>query len=273
MTAASISFYVLLGSMPGLAAVVWLYGTFANPDDVTRLSRALVGILPSEIADLLGRNIQRLADRESATTRSLLSTVAWLLFILWSANRGMRGLVDALNQIYRRAEARSRLIRLALTLAMTLGLVVFLAAAAFAAIVVPVLLDVAGVDGLGAMGAYLRWPAMLLFSGLLIALLLRYGPNRQDAHWPSIVRGSITGAILWLAISVLFAWYVRNVARFDAIYGSLGSVAVFMTWLWLSALAMLVGAEFDAEAVERSKSDVPGQERSGATGGFAIRRP
>ena len=98
---------------------------------------------------------------------------------------------------------------------------------------------------------------MLLFSGLLIALLLRYGPNRQDAHWPSIARGSVIGAILWLAISVLFAWYVRNIASFDEIYGPLGSVAVFMTWLWLSALAMLIGAEFDAEAVERANSDLP----------------
>ena len=218
--------------------------------------------LPSDIAHLLTRNIQRLANRESASARSMLATVAWLVFVLWSANQGMRGLVDALNLIYRRSEARSLPTRLALTLAMTMGLVLLLAAAVFAVIVLPAMLEMSGVQGFGGFGSLLRWPAMLVFGGLVIALLLRYGPNRPDAHWPSIFFGSFVGAGLWLVISILFAWYVRNFARFDEIYGSLGSVAVFMTWLWMSALAMLVGAEFDAEAFARSQSDHAGAAHS-----------
>ncbi len=106
---------------------------------------------------------------------------------------------------------------------------------------------------------WLRWPAMLLLTALAIMILLRFGPSRKETHWPSILRGSLIGATLWILVSVGFSWYAQNVASFSALYGSLGSVIVFMTWLWLSALAVLVGAEFDAaETFGRSEYHLAG---------------
>ncbi len=245
--ASSVAFFVLLGSIPCLAAVVWLYGLFADPSSVVRLSGLMAGLVPPDIAHMLGRQIDRLADRESASTKSLLATVGWLAFIMWSANQGMRALVDALNLIYGRTEERPLWLRLLLTILMTLGVVVFLALAVFTILLLPAIVGMFPAnDDIGSALRLLRWPAMLLLAGLATALLLRIGPSRRDAYWPSILVGSAVGALLWIGVSIIFSWYVRNFASFSALYGSLGAVAAFMTWLWLSALAVLIGAEFDA---------------------------
>lgn len=259
--ASSVAFYVLLGSIPCLAAVVWLYGLFADPSSVGRLSGLMAGIVPLDIAHLLGRQIDRLAERESASTKSFMATVGWLAFIMWSANQGMRGLVDALNIVYGRREERPPWLRLLLTILMTLGVVVFLVLAVFAILLLAVIVEVFPVDNdIGRALGLLRWPAMLLLAGLAIALLLRIGPSRRDAYWPSILAGSAVGALLWLGVSIVFGWYARNIASFSALYGSLGSVAAFMTWLWLSALTVLIGAEFDAaQSLLRSKNGLARQ--------------
>jgi membrane protein len=260
--ASSIAFYLLLGSIPGLAAVVSLYGTFGDANDVVRVSRTLVGILPPEISQMLLRQIARLADQDGATGKSLLASIGWIAFIVWSANRGMRGLVDGLNVIYGSTEERNWLIRLAMTMAMTIGVVGFLALSIFAVILVPVILDRLEIDeGLGEALTLLRWPATLVMVGAASALLLRFGPSRRFVRWRSLILASALSAVLWMGQSIVFSWYVRNFAGFSEIYGSLGSVAAFMTWLWLSALAVLIGAEIDAARIFlQSEHDFAGQE-------------
>jgi membrane protein len=126
-------------------------------------------------------------------------------------------------------------------------MIAFIAVSIFAIVILPLALSLLSVDtGTAATLGLVRWPALLLLVTGTTALLLRFGPSRRDTYWPAILLGSIVGAILWLALSFLFSWYAQNVANFSALYGSLGSVVAFMTWLWLSALTVLIGAELDA---------------------------
>jgi membrane protein len=88
-----------------------------------------------------------------------------------------------------------------------------------------------------------------LFIGLTlaIAILYRFGPSLTHPQFRWISPGSVLSAILWIIASGLFSWYASNFANYDKTYGSLGAVAALLTWLWLSALIVLVGAEFNAE--------------------------
>ncbi len=254
--ASSVAFYLLLGSIPGLAAIVSVYSLFADPGDVVRLTQALGGVVPPEVAQLLTQQIGRLADQQDASGRSLLPAAGWLAFVLWSANRGMRGMVEALNVIYDHAERRPLIVRLMLTMAMTMGVVAFLALAIFAVILLPLFLQIPAVSGeFGPLPDLLRWAAMLLVAGVAIALLLRFGPNRRRVHWPSLLGGSIAGGLSWILLSIVFSWYARTYGGFSAVYGSLGSVAAFMIWLWLSAVAVLLGAELDAALTAARSGD------------------
>ncbi len=259
--ASSVAFYIMLGSVPGLAAVVSMYGLFADPHDVTTLSGTIGGIVPADIAKLLAQQVSRLAVQNSGAGKGpSLDYLVWLALVLWSANRGIKGFSDALNVIYNRVEQRPWLLRLGVTLLMTVGAIGFLVVALATVLVLPAVLTALPAENSTAMMiGWLRWPAMLLLTALAIMILLRFGPSCKETHWPSILRGSLIGATLWILVSVGFSWYAQNVASFSALYGSLGSVIVFMTWLWLSALAVLVGAEFDAaETFGRSEYHLAG---------------
>ena len=261
--ASSVAFYILLGSMPGLAAVVSLYGLFADPHDITSLSQSIGDLVPADIAQLLSQQLGQLAEQNSREQNGpSLDYLIWLALVLWSANRGMKGFSDALNVIYDRVERRPWLQRVGVTLLLTIGAIGFLVVALAAVLVLPaVLAALPSENTIGLVIGWLRWPLLLLLTALAITILLRVAPSREEVHWPSILRGSLIGATLWILVSLGFAWHAQNVASFSALYGSLGSVIVFMVWLWLSAVAVLIGAEFDAaETFGRTEQHVAGEQ-------------
>ena len=100
-----------------------------------------------------------------------------------------------------------------------------------------------------------RWPAMYLILTIALAVIYRYGPSREAPQWRWITWGSATAALLWLAISGLFSWYAANFGKFNETYGSLGAAIGFMTWLWISAIAILLGAELNAEMEHQTTRD------------------
>ena len=117
-------------------------------------------------------------------------------------------------------------------------------------VVIPVVLNYVSV-GFSGWGDLLlkagRWPAMFLVLTFALAVIYRYGPSRGAALWRWITWGSALAALLWLGVSALFSWYAANFGNFNETYGSLGAVIGFMTWLWISAIVILLGAEIDAE--------------------------
>jgi membrane protein len=171
-----------------------------------------------------------------------------LALALWSANAGMKAIIDALNVVYDEREKRGFVKLTMVGLAFTLGGLVFIILALSAVVVFPIALAWIGFESRSAeLSAILRWPALFVIVVLALGVLYRYGPSRTPARWQWLSIGSVLAALAWLAVSALFSWYLANFAHYDATYGSLGAAIGLMMWLWLSGIVILIGAELNAE--------------------------
>ncbi len=252
--AAGITYYSLFAIFPAIAAFVALYGLFADPSTIARHLDELNGLLPGGAVDVVREQLTRLTQKGA---QSLGATfIIGLAISLWSANAAMKSLFDTLNIVYQEKEKRSFIKLNAISLCFTLGGVLFIAIALACTVVVPVVLNYVGLSNASDLLLRLgRWPAMFIILTLGLSLIYRYGPSREAAKWRWITYGSAIASLLWLAASGLFSWYAANFGKFDETYGSLGAVIGFMTWLWISALVILLGAEIDAEAEHQTAKD------------------
>jgi membrane protein len=168
----------------------------------------------------------------------------------------MKSLFDTLNAVHGEEEKRGFVMLNAVSLGFTIGGVIFMLTALGSIVVVPVVLDYVGLSDFGDLLLRIgRWPAMYLILTLALAVIYRYGPSREAPRWRWITWGSATAALLWLAVSGLFSWYAANFGKFNETYGSLGAAIGFMTWLWISAIVILLGAEVDAEMEHQTARD------------------
>jgi membrane protein len=252
--AAGMTYYSLLAIFPAIAALVAVYGLFADPTAITRHLDQISGILPGGALDVARDQLTRVASKGSGTLGTTF--VIGLAISLWSANAAMKSLFDTLNIVYGEKEKRGFLKLNAVSLFFTLAGIVFVLAALGAVVVIPVVLNFVGLSNFAdLMLRIARWPAMFVAVALALALIYRYGPSREAPQWRWITWGSAVAAVLWLAASALFSWYAASFGKFNETYGSLGAVIGFMTWLWISAIVILLGAELDAEMEHQTARD------------------
>ena len=250
LVAAGVTFYSLLAIFPAIAALVALYGLVADPATVSEQVTKLAGVLPGGAVDVLRAEIDRIASQPRGTLGGAF--VIGLVVSLWSANGGVKALFDALNVVYVEKETRGFVRVIAVSMAFVVGGIVFMLLAMTAVVAVPIALNYIGLPPLGkSIISLARWPILLVIVALVIALIYRFGPNRTDPRWRWITWGSAFAAVAWLVMSVLFSWYAANFGNYNKTYGSLGAVIGFMTWIWLSIVVILVGAETDS-VLERS---------------------
>lgn len=243
--AAGMTYYSLLAIFPAIAALVAVYGLFSDPSTIARQLDQLGGFLPGGAIDVAREQLRRVASNGPQTLG--LTFLIGLGISLWSANAAMKSLFDTLNIAYDEEEKRGFVKLNATSLCFTVGGVLFVLAALGAIVVVPVILNFVGLSDAGDLLLRVgRWPAMYLILTFALAVIYRFGPNREAPRWRWITWGSAIAALLWLGVSALFSWYAANFGNFNETYGSLGAVIGFMTWLWISALVILLGAEIDA---------------------------
>jgi membrane protein len=244
-TSGSVAFFALLAAFPAVATVVSLYGIFADAHTIDKHLMLLSGFLPASGIELLGEEMKRIAG-QSGNKLGLAFAIASAI-ALWSANSGIVALFDALNLVYKEREKRSLVRLYGLSLLFTLLAIALMAVAVGAVVVLPIFLNV---FGLGTWNerliAVARWPLLLVGVTAALSLIYRYGPSRRVAKW-RWVTGSLTAAVLWLLMSMLFSWYVTHFDSYNRLYGSLGAVVGFMTWMWFSVVVVLAGAELNAE--------------------------
>lgn len=252
--AAGVTFYALLAIFPALAALVSLYGMFADPGTISQRLNDLSSVVPGGAIQVIGDQIKRVASQSSGTLG--LTFVITLAVSLWSANSGVKALFDALNVAYGEREKRSFLNLNVISLAFTATAILFVLLALAAMVVLPF---VAGFLGLSQVADWLirigRWPALLVVIVLAIAVLYRHAPSRETAQWRWISWGSAFAAVAWLVVSFLFSYYTAHFGSYNKTYGSLGAVFGFMTWIWLSVTVILLGAELDAEMEHQTVRD------------------
>ena len=251
---AGVAFFGLLALVPALVALVSLYGLVADPTEVERQVEDVLGTAPSEVRALVTQQLSSIT--EDAGGALGLALVISVLLALWSASSGVQNLIAAVNAAYNEDETRGFVKLKSVSLAFTVGAIVFLVGAFFVIAVLPALLADAGLGTAGRVAVgVLRWVVLLI--GMLIALsvLYRYGPDRDRPTWSWVSPGAIVATILWLAGSALFAFYTANFGKYNETYGSLGAVVVMMLWLYISALAVLLGAELNAELEKQTVRD------------------
>jgi membrane protein len=252
--AAGITFYALLSLFPALTALVSLYGLFADRATMRDHLNDIAGFVPQGGMTIIGEQLDRLL---SSPQQALgFGAVIGLGVALWSANQGTKALLDALNIVYEETEKRSFISLTLLSLGMTLGALIFVVLAMGAIVVMPVVLQFFWLgEGTETLLSLARWPILLAAITLLLATIYRYGPSRQKARWRWVSYGGIFAAIVWSLVSAGFSFYVSRFGNYDATYGSLGAVMGFMTWIWLSSIVVLVGAELNAEMEHQTARD------------------
>jgi membrane protein len=252
--AGGVSFFALMAVFPAIAAVVSLYGLFADATTVATHLVLLQGVLPGGVLDLIAGQIALIVSKGAATLGWAFLTS--LAIALWSANSGAAALFDALNVIYGEKEKRSLLVFYASTLLLTLGMITFVILALAAVVVTPIVMAFIGWATPGErILALLRWPIMLVVVAAWLAVIYRYGPSRENAKWRWVTWGGVTASGLWLAASMIFSWYVANFDSYNKTYGSLGAGIGFMVWIWLSVVIILLGAQMNAEMEHQTARD------------------
>lgn len=267
--AAGIAFYFFLAVFPLLAVTISIYGLVVTPAGAEQQIAELGTILPSQSQEVVTDIAKNVASKSSTTLG--WGIVLSSLLSLWSANKGTKALVRGLNIAYGQRERRNFFAMTALTLTLTLGILI--AGILLLSLVagVPAVLNFYGL-GLffDSLVGYGRWPVMMVVITLIFAALYRWAPNRVSARWEWVTPGSLAASILWLLGSAGFSYYVDNFSAMGETYGSFAAVVTLMLWFFLTAFVILVGAEINSECEHQTAEDttIGEEEPMGERGAF-----
>jgi membrane protein len=265
--AAALSYYAFLAIPAVLLVAVGVFSQVAGPDTIDSMMQRLEGVVPEEAISLIGDSLNRAVENQSG---GIVLIVVGFLLALWTASGAMNALMRGLNHVYDREESRSfakqRLVGLAM-----LGCLLLAFGLAFGLLVLGrPLSDWIG-GALNAEGLVswlwwaLQWPVLVGALLAAFAAVLYLGPDVEMRRWTFLTPGAWVALVVWLLASGLFALYVSFFGSYNKAWGSLAGVIIMLTWLWLSALALLLGAEVNAVAARD-----PGR-RSGEQGEAKLR--
>ncbi len=251
--AGGVVFFALMAVFPAVAALVSLTGLFADRAAIAGDIGQLVGVLPDGLRTLILDEVDRHLAKEDAALGVTLAIGLGLA--LWSANAGTKAVIEALNVAYGEVEARSFLRLNIVSLAITVAALAATLLALFLVVEVPRAMEAFGTGTMDGLLPALRWPLMAILATGVFGLLYRYAPSRRPPQWRWVWIGAGLAALLWLAGSGLFSLYLSRFADFDATYGALGGLIAGMLWMWVSVIALLIGAELNAEAERQTLQD------------------
>ena len=255
LVAGGVAYYLLFALFPAAAALISLYCLVANPADVMKHVQSLSGMLPSSTVKLIGVALNQLV---SVSSKSLgLGAIIGIVIALWSGLNGMTGMMTAITIAYAQPERRGFLRFYVTGVLLSLVVIVggFIALVLIAGL--PMVLSGESAHGPARwIGFVVEWPFLIVFAMGMVALIYRYGPDREEPRWKWASPGVITATILWVVGSGLFSFYVYHFNSYNKTYGSLGVLLVLLTWLWLSVFVVLFGAEINGEVERRTKQDI-----------------
>ena len=261
--AASLTYYAVLSIFPAFIAMISILGLVVDPATITRVVTDVVSQLgPSSAVDTFQKPIEQISANRST---ALLGLVFGVALALWTASNYVGAFMRASNAVYEREEGRPFWLLKPLQILVTLVLVLMAALVVLSLIVTgPVAKAIGDAVGLGdaAVTAWniAKWPVMLVVVTLMLAILYWSAPNAKPAGFRWISPGSVVAVIVWILASAGFAFYAANFGSYNKTYGALAGVIVFLVWMWITNIAVLLGAELNAET-ERAReieAGVPG---------------
>ena len=248
--AAALAYYAFLAIPAALLVAVGLFGLLAGPHAVTTLVGKLNSVMPAQATSLIKGSLTNMTQNRGT---GLTVLVIGLVLALWTLTGAMQALMWALNVAYGRNESRGFVRRRAIALGMLVFALLGFALAFGVLVLGPHLSTWIG-DSLGVKSVVkpvwyvAEWP--LLVGGLLITFagLMYLGPDVEHRSWRFMTSGGVLTIVIWLVASGAFAFYAAHFGSYNKSWGSLAAVVITLTWFWLSNCALLLGAEFNAEA-------------------------
>jgi membrane protein len=252
LIAAAMAYYALFAFVPAITAIVLLYAWISDPAEISSHISKLSRFVPAQTLDVIKNQLTALAGQ----TNVGFGAIGALLFALWSASKGSKAIMEAMNVIYDEREERSFLKFNFLALGLTLLGAVLGVVAIFVVVGVPTVINLfnfgENFEVLVTLGS---WILLLGLFSLFLSVAYRFGPSRRDAKWTWVSRGAIIASVLWALVSILFSWYAKEFADFNKTYGSLGAMIALMIWFYLSSFVILLGGEINAELEHQTMRD------------------
>ncbi|RKF14903.1 YihY/virulence factor BrkB family protein [Roseovarius spongiae] len=246
LIAAGVAFYALLSIFPGLAALIALWGYFADPVMISEQMGIAKQLLPAEAFTILNDQTSKLIAANNSTLQ--LTSLISILLAIWTARNGVAALIRGMNSIYRERHRPNPIRRYAVAILLTAVLIIVGLFAFASVVVLPGVFALLVVTPLtGALLVLVKWVVVLAVVFFGICLLYRYGPNRRGARVAWLTPGAFLSLFCWAAGSAAFTLYLQNFGRFNEVYGSLGAVVALLFWFYLSAYIVLLGAQLNAE--------------------------
>lgn len=239
--AGGVAFYSLLSAFPAMTALVSLYGLVAEIDDVQRQLVAVEPFFPADAYLILSAQLNNIALQSN--TNLSIAMVVGLIITFFSAARGIKAMLAAMNIVYNVKETRRWFRKNLIAYMFTVGAITSMAAAIFTIVAIPIIIHLLRLPEIVAdQVGYIRW---LILGGAVwfgLALLFRYGPNRTPKRWISMLTGAAVSTILWVLVSAGFSAFVEYFPSFNEVYGSLSAIVVLMFWFYLTAYTILAGS-------------------------------
>lgn len=254
IVAAGIAFYFFLSLFPAIAALLSIYGLVTTPFDAANQMEQIRPFLPYQAYSLISDFARGLAANEK-------SGLGWgvavsILLSIWSSDKGTSALFTGLNIAYDERDSRSFVKKKLMTLGVTLGAILTVTFLLAAVAVLPALRSWLPIpEGIDSALGWLRWPVFVIVALFGLGFLYRIAPHRTNPEWRWITPGSLVATILWLLGSVGFAWYLERFGDMSKSYGSVAAIAVLMLWFFITAFAILLGAEINGEAEHQTAKD------------------
>lgn len=254
LIAAGVAFYGVLAIFPAILALTSLWALLFDPQQMIQQIETISHLLPEEAASIITEQTNQAG--EDAQVGISLAAIGGILLAVYSASKGMKGLMEGLNIVYDEEEQRGLIKETMTRLLLTLGAIAMTLVTLGAVAAIPLILEAIGLDNtLGTVIGLGRWPLLLIMVMLALAVLYRYAPDRSKPHWQWASAGSALAVLVWIAGSVGFSLYVHNFGNYNETYGSLGAVIILLLWFWLSAFIVLMGAELNSEMERQTRHD------------------
>jgi membrane protein len=258
--AAALAYYSFLAIPAVLLVAVGLFSLFASGEAITTFIDKLGTVVPSQATQLLEDSLRRMNENKSG---SLVMVIVGFVLALWTTTGAMTAFMRAMNRAYDREESRGfvrqRLVAVQMVVAMAVAFLLIFGLLVLGPVMSGWIGDALNIEGLmGWLWWVVQWPVLLVGLLTVFATVLYLGPNVDHPRWRFISLGSVFAVVVWLVASGLFAVYTSMFDSYNKTWGSLAAVIVMLTWLWVTGIALLLGAEINAEA-ERSRELREGQ--------------
>ena len=255
LVAAGVAFYAFLALVPLLGATVLTYGLVADPQTVAKNVQSLASVMPQDAAKLIGEQLMSVVQTSGG--KKGLGLLLAIAIAIFGARNAAGSIITALNIAYEEEETRGFLKVNLLALAIT-ACAVLVAVFAMLAITALGYLERLFPSAPGfvlALGKVASYALLLAGAAAAAATLYRYGPDRKRARWVWITPGTVFAAVAWLPLTFGFGFYVAHFGNYNKTYGSLATVVILVTWLYLSAYVFLFGAELNSELEHQTARD------------------